>query len=301
MTNLVVLICNLTLEFYNERIHYENPFLSMRIFQSSRKQDFTTSWHYHKELEMLVVLEGKMDVYLEDDLLHLGVGDVVLIGSSQLHRDRSWAEPGLNYLVFQFDLQHNFDPSLMPYFRYFSEAELPLSKLNYIFQDNTAARDEVVRCIRDIYAEWTSKTEGYEIAVSILIKRIVLTLLRSDTRKVLSYKDHSDFIRLKPVLDYVEQNLSGKISVEEASRAANISYYYFVKHFKKVLGMSFMDYVNHKKIKKAEKILLTKDISIAQVGESIGMPNMAHFYKTFRKYNDCSPNEFRKKMLAWNQ
>ena len=84
--------------------------------------------------------------------------------------------------------------------------------------------------------------------------------------------------------------------MEEVCRIANVSYYYFVKYFKKVMGMSFLEYVNFKKIKKAERMLLTQDVSVTQVADSIGMPNMAHFYKVFKKYNQCSPNEYRKKM-----
>jgi AraC-like DNA-binding protein/mannose-6-phosphate isomerase-like protein (cupin superfamily) len=287
-------------EFYNEKISYENPFLSMRIFRNFRAEDATTRWHYHKEIEMLLVLEGKLDVYIEEELIHLDKEEVVLIGSSDLHRDRSWADPGLNYVVFQFDLQHYFDQSTIPYLRYFSETGQSLSRLNYILQENDKAKAVIVQCVKDIFAEWMKKEDGYEIAVSILIKRILLTLLRNDTRNILRYKDQTDHIRLKPVFDYIEQNLHTRIGVEEASKAANISYYYFVKYFKKVLGISFMDYVNFKKMKEAEKILLTQDISVAQVGEAIGMPNMAHFYKTFKKFNHCSPHEFRKKMQAWS-
>jgi YesN/AraC family two-component response regulator len=272
----------------------------MHIHQSTRKHDCTANWHYHKELEMLVVLDGKLDVYIEEELIQLQTDDVVLIGASELHRDRSWKLSGLNYIVFQFDLEHYFDESSIPYLRYFAEAGVSLSKLNYILQDNLSAKHEIVAHVKEIYEEWTAKVQGYEIAVSILIKRILLVLLRNDTRNVLGNKNPADLIRLKPVFTYIEQNLHTRIGVEEASKAVNISYYYFVKYFKKVLGISFMDYVNFKKIKKAEKILLTKDISIAQVGEAVGMPNMAHFYKIFKKINQCSPHEFRKKMLDWS-
>jgi YesN/AraC family two-component response regulator len=273
----------------------------MKIFHSLRRKDHITDWHYHKELEMLVVQKGALDVYIEEELIHLEPGDAVLIGSSQLHRDRSWQKNGLDYLVFQFDLHNYFDQSTIAYLRCFSETGAALSELNYILQEDAAAKEIIVQCVKDIFNEWTAKEAGYEIAVSILIKRILLTLIRHDSRKVLNYKDNADFIRLKPVFDYVEQNLGSRIAVEDACKVANFSYYYFVKYFKKALGISFMDYVNFKKIKRAEKILLTKDISVAQVGEAISMPNMAHFYKTFRKFNLCSPNEFRKKMQEWRQ
>ncbi|MNC43867.1 HTH-type transcriptional activator Btr [compost metagenome] len=134
------------------------------------------------------------------------------------------------------------------------------------------------------------------MAASLQVKSIMLALLRNDTRHMIRLKERGDMTRLKPVLDYVEENLENRIQVEEVCRIANVSYYYFVKYFKKVMGMSFLEYVNFKKIKKAERMLLTQDVSVTQVADSIGMPNMAHFYKVFKKHNHCSPNEYRKKM-----
>jgi YesN/AraC family two-component response regulator len=288
-------------EVKNETVTYDNPIVPMRIFRYKRHRELFIDWHYHKEIECLVLLRGRLDVYVEDEFYELNEGDVLLIGASQLHRDRSYKDGALRYIVFQFDIQQFFDPSTMPYMKMFSESRIPLSRLNYIFQENEEAKRAVVQCVLDIYEEAKGKKDGYEIAVSMLIRKLVLTLLRSDNRKLLQKTDDANLSRLKPVLDYIDRHIDGKIHVEEACKIANISYYYFVKLFKKALGMSFVDYVNYKKIKRAERILLTQDVSVAQVGEAIGMPSMAHFYKIFRKYNQCSPNEYRKKMLEWQR
>lgn len=289
------------MEIFNEKIQYENPFMCMKIFESISHTERQGKWHYHKELEILVMLEGNLEIYLENELFLMKKGDVLLIGSSELHRDRTFKTGGLHYIVFQFDLHNYFEQSTMSYYSFFSESAFPLSRLNYIFRENYAARQAIWECVQDILEESRNKTEGYEIAVSMLIKKIILSLIRSDSRKLLQHRDNAGIIRLKPVLAYIEQHIAEKIHVQEASRVANISYYYFVKYFKKVLGMSFLEYVNYKKIKLAERILMTDDISVAQVGELIGMPNMAHFYKVFKKHNQCSPNEYRKKMLLWSQ
>ncbi|WP_231891320.1 AraC family transcriptional regulator [Paenibacillus swuensis] len=273
--------------------------MSLKIFQSDRTDDVaTTNWHYHKELEILLVLEGSLEVEVEDTFYSLSKGDIVLIGASQLHRDRSTGF--LDYVVLQFDIQQFLDQNTLQYIRYFSDPQKPLSHFNHMLENNEDVKQTLVGCIKDILKEATAKEEGYEIAVNIRIKQMLLTLLRNDNERQLNRRDDFDLVRLKPVLDYIEENINGKVLVEDASKVANISYYYFVKYFKKVLGMSFTEYVNYKKIKRAEQLLLTKDLSIALVGEEIGMPNMAHFYKIFKKYNDCSPNEFRKKMLDWS-
>lgn len=88
---------------------------------------------------------------------------------------------------------------------------------------------------------------------------------------------------LKPVLDYVEAHLSDKISAEQACQLVNFSYTYFLKYFKQIMGISFTDYVIHRRIKYAERLLLTEDLSIAQIAEQVGLPNLSHFYKLFKR------------------
>ncbi|MFB9330181.1 helix-turn-helix domain-containing protein [Paenibacillus aurantiacus] len=288
------------MEFYNEKVVYENPLLSLKIFQSERTHDFYINWHHHRELELLLVTDGILDVYIDDESVRLEAGDVAIIGANQLHRDRSIGVP-MHYIVLQFDLEQFFDHSSMPYMRFFSETKNPLSQANYIFRENADAKAEAADCIRSILHEATTKQTGYELAVSMLIKKLLLLFIRSDTKKTLAESEDFDRARLRGVLDYVEAHLTDRIQVEEVCKLANMSYYYFVKFFKKAIGLSFTEYVNYRKIKWAERILLTKDMSVSEVGDRIGMPNMAHFYKMFKKYNDCSPKQFQKRMLAWNR
>jgi len=287
-------------EAYNEKVDYENPLLSLKIFRSTRYDDLFISWHYHREIELLYVDKGELDVYIEDEYHRMKPGDIVLIGSSQLHRDRVASQP-LDYYVLQFDIDKFFDQSTMPYIRFFHETQQPLSKLNYIFQEQPNVKNELAAGIKEIFEEAKAKAPGYELAVNILIKTILLKLLRGDTRTVLTEREDFDRLRLKPVFDYVEANLTGRIHVEHVCKLANMSYYYFVKFFKKSVGLSFTEYVNYRKIKWAERILLTEDRSISEIGDVIGIPNMAHFYKMFKKYNDCSPKEYQKRMLAWSR
>ncbi|CAG7643995.1 HTH-type transcriptional activator RhaR [Paenibacillus solanacearum] len=283
---------------YHEKISYANPLIPLKIFIHKKVDGFWNIWHYHKQIELLYILKGRLDVYVDKEMYPLEDGDIVLIGPNQLHRDMSRV---VEYIVFQFDCHQYLDPSTLTYMKLFERVNAPLSKLNYIFNENGAAKAEIARSIQDIFEEEKRKAPGYEMAVSMLIRKILLTLIRNDTRQVLPFKDHADIIRLKPVLDYVNKNISGKIVVKEASQIANISYHHFVKYFKKVIGMSFVDYVNYNKVKMAERLLLTQDLSIEEIGEKIGMTNMGHFYKIFRKFNQCSPKEFREKQLRWGR
>jgi len=289
------------MQAYKEKIVYENPLLSVKVWQTVRTHAGEVDWHYHPECELLLITTGRLDIDLPNDSYSLEAGELVILGNSQLHRDRNTGDSRLEYIVLQFDLNSFFDQSTIPYLQYFNETKVPLSAMNYIFRENVRAQEEAAECIRQILHEALDKESGYELAVNLLIKKLLLILIRNDRRGLLADQDRVERIRLKPVLDYVESNIDERIAVEDACSLANMSYYYFVKFFKKIMGLSFTEYVNFRKIKRAEQLLLTRDLSVTEVGDQIGMANMAHFYKMFKRFNGSSPKEFQRKMLAWGR
>jgi AraC-like DNA-binding protein/mannose-6-phosphate isomerase-like protein (cupin superfamily) len=288
-------------EVHNEQVDYQNALLRLKIWQITIPSDTLPSppvcrWHYHKEVEFLVVMEGSISMQTKHDTRLLQVGDVHVLGSSQLHRTKKEHPSQLSYIVCQFDLAQHFDESTMPYLPYFSEVGRPLGDLNYIFRDDPVVQRQAYELLIDIFQETQSKQKGYELAISASIRRLMLLLLRHDTEGVLHGSQREDLMRLQPALDYVERHMAEKIAIEQACAVLNLSYHYFIKYFKKVMGLSFVDYVNYKRIKKAERLLLTRDVSIMVVGEAVGIPNMAQFYKLFKRHNHCSPKEFKLRM-----
>lgn len=296
----------------HEQVIYQNPFLAIRIWQidgnnsipeeikrkveQDWRQKRYTEWHYHEEVEFLLILKGELTAYSTEEQLVLRDGDVALFGSSEPHSTLPTNEGNISYLVFQIDLRQYWDQSTLNSMRHFSEVLRPLSALNYIYKEYPEVRTRTAELIRDIYAEMNSGRIGYELAVASRIKDMLLLLLRHDTRMKLNYNDDQLTYRLQPALDYVEERLGGKLSVSEVSSMLSMSYTHFIKMFKKAFGMSFSDFVTYKRIKKAEQQLLTGDQSIAEVAESVGIANVGHFYNLFRRHNDCSPKQFRDRL-----
>ena len=298
-------------EMHHEKVIYQNPLLALRIWQIS-SQDLTPEeiqrqtetdwsqkkfiqWHYHKEIEFILITEGQLTAFCPDEKLVLNKGDIALFGSHEPHKTLP-TDLKLSYYVFQVDLQNYWDQSSMGSMKRFSEMIRPLSALNYIFQENPSVRAACGQLIRDIHEEMQHGQEGYDLAVSARFKEMLLLLLRHDRRGKLHYSDDAMLRRMQPVLDYVEAHLSDKIAVPDLCRQINLSYTYFIKQFKKTVGMSFTDFVSFKRIKKAEQLLLTNNMSIAEVAEAVGMTNMGHFYSMFRRYNDCSPGQFKERL-----
>lgn len=297
----------------HEEVIYQNPFLCMRVWQMDRmmssqeevrqcgQPDMPRSrdainWHYHEEVEFLLVQAGELTVHLPDEVLVMREGDVAIFGSSEPHSTYQSAPGQLAQTVLQLDLQKHIDQSTVSNLKYFSEVLRPLSKLNYIFRDNPDVRRQAQGYILAIYEEMQRKEPGYELAVSALIKNMLLILLRNDDRQQLQSNEDPLLERVMPALTYIDQNLSDKIMIQDVAHQVNMSYYYFVKLFKRALGMSFTDYVNFKRIKRAEQLLLTEDLSVVEVAEQVGIFNLGHFYEMFKRINGCSPRQFKNRL-----
>ncbi|UJF34005.1 helix-turn-helix domain-containing protein [Paenibacillus hexagrammi] len=288
-------------ELVKEEVIYQNPLLFLKIWEiASEISGYgipdTWNWHYHKQVEFLVVRSGHLGIQTKHEFTVLGPGDVIVLGSSQPHRTYKHTADPLCYVVFQVDLLQHFDPSTMPYLHCFSELTQPLEIFNELFRGNEEVRRSAHDLIMDIYRESQSRKLGYELAITASIKRLLLLLMRSGNRDLFDSAEETGLTRLRPALDYVDAHLTDKIAVEDVCALLNLSYHYFIKYFKKIMGMSFVDYVNYKRIRKAERLLLTGDLSIMDVSYEVGISNMAQFYKLFKRHNECSPKEFKQRM-----
>ncbi|KRF07255.1 AraC family transcriptional regulator [Paenibacillus sp. Soil766] len=291
---------NLT-EIRNEEVVYQNPLLFLKIWEI--KHDYPHyglpdpwTWHWHKQVEFLVVTQGQLAIQTKDTYTVMDAGDVMLLGSSQPHRTHKYSEEPLHQIVFQIDLTQHFDLSTLAYLHLFSELTHSLEPFNELFRSNRSVRASAYQLIRHIHDESQTRTIGYELAIVAAIKHLLLLLLRNDKRDLAGLTEDSGISRLRPALDYIDEHLTERITVEDMCRILNLSYHYFIKYFKKVMGLSFIDYVNYKRIKKAERLLLTGDLSIMEISYEAGIQNMAQFYKLFKRYNQCSPKEFKQRL-----
>lgn len=290
-------------EIENEEVIYQNPLLFLKIWElGSDSAHFGPPtpwrWHSHKQVEFLVVLEGLLAFQTKHEHTVLSAGDLIVLGSSQPHRTYKYSADALRQIVFQIDLKQHFDLSTMPYLHCFSELTHPLEQFNELFRSKPSVKQAAYALILQIFEESQSRKIGYELAISAAIKNLLLLMLRNDSRDLYAHAEDSGIARLRPALDYIDKHLGERITVEDVCSLLNLSYHYFIKYFKKVMGISFVDYVNYKRIKKAERLLLTGDLSMMEVSFEVGILNMAQFYKLFKRHNQCSPKEFKQRMRS---
>lgn len=100
---------------------------------------------------------------------------------------------------------------------------------------------------------------------------------------------HSKLIQ--EAIDYVEDNIDKRFTLNEIADNLFISRNYLGKIFKEKMQMSFNEYVTQIRIEKARKKLLTGKYMIYEVAESVGYDNPAYFTAVFKKTTGYSPSK----------
>ena len=96
------------------------------------------------------------------------------------------------------------------------------------------------------------------------------------------------------VLRYIEQNYMYNITLEELANMAGYSKYHFSRLFKKYCHTSFVSFLNRRKIKAAELLLVNNDVSVTEAAMQVGFSSLTTFNRVFRDIKGCTPTEFRK-------
>lgn len=103
--------------------------------------------------------------------------------------------------------------------------------------------------------------------------------------------------QLTSVLQYIHKNLHRKLTVEQLATDHCLHPDYFSRLFFKVLGIRPLDYINNKRLERAQLLLSTSHASLSEVAEMVGIPNIYYFSRLFKQKLNMPPGKYRK--MKW--
>ena len=98
---------------------------------------------------------------------------------------------------------------------------------------------------------------------------------------------------LMQITNYVQNNLSKPLGVDELAKALFISRTHLAAKFKKETGMTLTDFILREKVEEAKRLLRYSDKSLSLIADYLGFSSQSHFTKTFKKYTSKTPGEYR--------
>lgn len=99
------------------------------------------------------------------------------------------------------------------------------------------------------------------------------------------------FIRIAK--DYIKQNFSQNLKVEDIANQVHVSANYLSKSFSSITGEPIIEYINRQRIQAAKTLLIETDQTIYQISEAVGYNSSYYFCRIFKRMTGITPMQYR--------
>ncbi|WP_221637266.1 helix-turn-helix transcriptional regulator [Paenilisteria rocourtiae] len=257
--------------------------------------------HWHKEMELIYVMEGRLNLGVNDVPIQMEQGEIYVINGGDVHY--FLASPNSERIVLQFDLA---------VFQEFSLTEDEGKRLRDLFLhvspssvnwDSDVAQ-RMAKILQVIHLESSQRKLGYRYVVKAklyemlsILERYVPRLMR-DSREDATSKSQETLEKLQQIFAYVEEHYQETITLQQVADYVGFSSYYFTKLFKRNMGITFMTFVNDYRLSKAKWILLNEETPVTEVAELAGFSSVKTFHHAFKRAMGVSPLKYRRTIFG---
>ncbi len=133
------------------------------------------------------------------------------------------------------------------------------------------------------------------------IMRLLLSAFFNDYSHLHVINTLDGLKRFENVLDYIQEHLDTPIIISQLAKRVNLNPTYFSNLFSKLIGTSPLQYINKRRIEKAQELLLGTDGTLYEIARQVGLNDEYYFSRLFKKHVGISPDHYRKQEQIQHQ
>jgi len=282
---------------YDEALDREFPFV-LRLFHY-RHKDYTPGLTWHERLEVFLPLDAVTRMRMGEQDVELQPGEILIVDNLRLHMTVDY--PGFESRVIVISFLPEFvyslgSPShdyffLLPFYFRPSDAPHVVRQNSPFLTQMHHTIGELLQCYfeRSIYYQAGCKAHLLHLLYLLAQQFRSVEVLRSE---LIRQQDRA--ARLRPVFEYVAQNYTEGLTLKKGASLANMSQPQFMKLFKRVAGMTLVNYVTHVRLSHAFRLLKDSSLTIAEIAFQTGFSDQSHLDRRFKAAFGQVPSAVRK-------
>ena len=265
------------------------------LLMSVSARTVTPPMHYHDYSELLFSIGGRARVLTGSGNYTLAAGDMILLHPHEAHAVTGMGTDG-TYIVVKF----------LPAILLSGEQSLPEYGYVHLLSERVPgaqvffpAAELCAMPLRPLFERLLSEYEGqrfgYELSLRADITRVFLRILRIWQEKglpLLAKEEQARGPLIRAALSYVQGHYA-ECDETAAAAACGVSRTYFSRVFKRVMHLSFTEYVNGVRLREAARMLLTGQESVTAIAAATGFSTSSYFIECFRRTYRQTPQKYR--------
>ena len=277
--------------------HGNHSFPLLVSYESLRKYESGSFlWHWHPEIEVTLITNGKILYKINNEEYRLKAGDVIFCNSGIMHSGSMIASENCDYIAITFDPKviYGYEDSII-----YSKFVKPIVQDFYfpciVFDGSESWQEEAIESIKDLIEKSRKHDEEKELEMVICLQKFWKVIFKH--RKNIpqpEVESNVDFERLRAIITYIELNYENRITLDDIASKISLCKEECCRLFKRCMNTSIFDYIIQYRIDKSARLLKESDKSVTEIAQSVGFNDANHFAKLFRRERGVSPSEFRK-------
>ncbi|GIQ71116.1 AraC family transcriptional regulator [Xylanibacillus composti] len=256
--------------------------------------------HFHHHLEWIVVLAGKARFEIDTEHVIGEQGDLIMVNSGLIHGASSLLGESCEIASIVFDLSMLFGRKEDLCTEQFLE---PFLNNTYALPNRLCGTLPVTKRIHKnwmhILKQFRHKKPGYTLKIKSALFDTFYELFNAGLYEELtsqSPKDYRQTLRLKQILDYMDANLTKKLTVQQLAEHVHISSAHFYTFFKSMTGQSPIEYLNNLRLTRAQSMLQTHQLTVQETAARVGFENVSYFIRLFKTKFGLTPQAFARSL-----
>ena len=129
-------------------------------------------------------------------------------------------------------------------------------------------------------------------AAHSLVDEIIFILNAEVAHKKYMHEKNGNDV-MEKVINYMGQNLSNRITLDELAEVANFEKSYFIRFFKKESGMPPFKMLKEMRLARASDLIVSTEMKICDVASSLGYNTTSFFISEYKKRFGVTPSSHR--------
>ena len=253
-------------------------------------------WHWHEELEIIQITEGVMNLRIPRKTFQVEAGDIAILNGNILHYGEGMPACVLRSFVFS--------PLLLTGSASSAFAEKYIQPLMSCASFTCAILrqdQEVGKLFTEAFLSLSQESFGYEFNVRDRLSHVMLRLYQQMEPEMEEKKQFRtmDSLRVERMMAFIHDHYSESISLSEISAAGQIGERECLRCFKRSIGESPIQYLLKYRLMQSAHLLLTdSQMSLSDISAACGFDAPSYFTKQFKRFYQCTPREYRKKISS---
>ena len=248
-----------------------------------------------RDSRLFYILDGKGAIVVDGFSYELQSDMAILFKAGTTYE---WQIEWADYYVLNFDYSQEYAHIRQTFHPLYSDSYLPEHCLNCgVIEDIPQLEEPLVlqkaisskHLIQNIIAESAITDEWSETMLSTLLKQVILELLRSSHPG----KDIKGRAIIKQVIAYIQDHYNEPITNSKIARLFGYNPTYLGRIFKQYTHSTLYEFIIDLRLSAAMEALKDTRLSIGEVAQIAGIPDIYHFSKLFKQKTGQTPKEYR--------